>query len=138
MLNKYTTSHRAFTLIELLVTLVMLSVLLAIAIPQYNQTLENNKEAILMSSVYQIQNALDVYCMQQVQLGLPKAYPLSLSELNNTMYFTQTPINPWTNGNMLSDTVSESGIRYTRTSTLSYELCIITPSRGCITKEARP
>jgi len=76
--------------------------------------------------------------MQQVQLGLPKAYPLSLSELNNTMYFTQTPINPWTNGNMLSDTVSESGIRYTRTSTLSYELCIITPSRGCITKEARP
>ena len=67
---------KGFTLIELLVVVLIIGILSAIALPQYQKTVEKSRSAEALMNIKALQQALDVYLLEQ-------GYPSS----NRNVYF---------------------------------------------------
>ena len=64
MIEKHT--RRGFTLIELLVVVLIIGILAAIALPQYQKTVEKARIAEAISIGNSLQKAIDVYILEKV------------------------------------------------------------------------
>jgi general secretion pathway protein G len=81
---------RGFTLLELMIVISIIMILMAIAVPVYNQSIIQAREAVLRQNLSTLRNVI-----QQYTLDKQKA-PQSLDDLVTGGYLRQIPIDPMT------------------------------------------
>jgi general secretion pathway protein G len=81
---------RGFTLIELMIVISVILILLAVAIPMYQQSILRAKEAVLRDDLFQLRS-----CIDQFTLDKSRA-PQSLDDLVQAGYLREIPIDPMT------------------------------------------
>ena len=89
------TSHRSllscvigFTLLELMIVITIVIILAAIALPQYQKTIVQAREAVLRDDLYNMRKLLDQYAADKGKL------PQSLDDLINERYMRELPVDP--------------------------------------------
>ena len=82
---------QGFTLIELLVVISMISILAAMGVVQYRNSVQRTKEAVLKKDLFEIRDVIDQYYADKGK------YPSSLDALVSDGYMRKIPIDPVTN-----------------------------------------
>lgn len=101
-----------FTLLELMIVITIVIILAAIALPQYQKTILQAREAVLRDDLYKLRTLLDQYAADKGKL------PQSLDELISEHYMRELPVDPITGakdwqaipGEDPSSTSTEQGI----------------------------
>ncbi len=81
---------RGFTLIELMIVISIMLILIAIAVPAYQQSVIRSREAVLRENLFTLRSLI-----QQYTLDKQKA-PQSLEDLVSAGYLKQIPKDPTT------------------------------------------
>ena len=79
-----------FTLIELLVVISLISILAAMAVVQYRNSITRTKEATLKTNLFRMRDAIDQYYADKGR------YPASLDALVSDQYLRRIPEDPFT------------------------------------------
>ena len=79
-----------FTLIELLVVISLISILAAMAVVQYRNSIQRTKEATLKTNLFRMRDAIDQYYADKGR------YPASLDALVSEQYLRRIPEDPFT------------------------------------------
>jgi general secretion pathway protein G len=95
---------RGFTLIELMVVISIILILMAIAIPIYQKSVEHARESALKQDLATLRSAID-----QFTLDKEKA-PQSLDELVSAGYLRQIPKDPITDSNSTWQAVQDENV----------------------------
>ena len=82
------TTTRGFTLLELIVVITILGILVAIALPNYKNSIVQAREAVLRENLYRLRDLIDQY---QSDKG---RYPESLEALVTDGYLRKVPEDP--------------------------------------------
>jgi general secretion pathway protein G len=82
--------QRGFTLVELLVVISLISLLAAMAIVQYRNSVQTAKEAALKTNLVRVRDAIDQYYADKGR------YPASLDALVSDQYLRAIPEDPMT------------------------------------------
>ena len=82
---------RGFTLIELLVVISMISILAAMGVVQYRNSVQRTKEATLKKDLFEMRDVIDQYYADKGK------YPSSLDALVSDGYMRKIPVDPITN-----------------------------------------
>lgn len=82
-------NQKGFTLVELMVVVVIIGILVAIAIPVYNNTLDSAKEKADAANIRTIEGAVVMYLSEVGEL------PDDLKELVSAGYLTEIPKSPY-------------------------------------------
>ena len=88
--GKAVRAERAFTLLELITVVALISILAAIALPQYKIAIIQAKEATLRENLFRFRDLIDQY---QADKG---KYPASLETLVQEGYLRTIPQDPFT------------------------------------------
>lgn len=83
-------SHRGFTLVELLVVLSLISILAAMGVVQYRNSVRLGQEAVLKKDLFAMRDAIDQYYADK------NKYPPSLDSLVSDGYLRRIPEDPIT------------------------------------------
>jgi general secretion pathway protein G len=107
-------SEQGFTLVELMIVMVVIGILMAMAVPQYTNSVRNAKEAVLRDDLHVMRTAIDSYTVDQQKA------PQSLDDLVQSGYLKVMPTDPFTkrsdtwvpaqSGNMSSLDQTQTGI----------------------------
>ncbi len=91
-LKRWTSStrERGFTLIELLVVIALISILAAMAVVQYRNSIQRTQEATLKTDLFRMRDAIDQYYADKGK------YPSSLDSLVSDGYMRKVPEDPFT------------------------------------------
>jgi general secretion pathway protein G len=81
-----------FTLIELITVVALISILAAIALPNYRVAIIQSREAVLKEDLFQLRDMIDQYYVDKGQ------YPPSLDALVEDGYLRKLPVDPITRG----------------------------------------
>jgi general secretion pathway protein G len=79
-----------FTLIELLVVIALISILAAMAVVQYRNSIQRTQEATLKTNLFRMRDAIDQYYADKGK------YPSSLDALVSEQYLRRVPEDPFT------------------------------------------
>ena len=79
-----------FTLIEMMIVIAIMAILIAIAVPAYQQSVIRSKEAVLRQNLFTLRSLI-----QQYTLDKQKA-PQSLEDLISAQYLKKIPNDPTT------------------------------------------
>jgi general secretion pathway protein G len=79
-----------FTLIELMIVISLIAILLAIAIPNYTQSMLRAKESVLRQNLFTLRSMISQYTLDKQKA------PQSLDDLVQTGYIKQIPVDPMT------------------------------------------
>lgn len=81
---------QGFTLLELMIVISIIMILMAIAVPVYNQSVVQARESVLRSNLSTIRNVISQYTLDKQKA------PQSLDDLVTAGYLRQIPIDPIT------------------------------------------
>ncbi len=81
---------RGFTLLELMIVITVMMILIAVAVPAYNQHIIRSKESVLHSNVQNLNKAISQYTLDKGQA------PQSLDDLVTAGYYHELPKDPMT------------------------------------------
>ena len=84
-------SQRGFTLIELLVVISMISILAAMGVVQYRNSVQRTRETTLRKDLFEMRDVIDQYYADKGK------YPTSLDALVSDGYLRKIPVDPITN-----------------------------------------
>src|SRR5690242_18678798 len=90
---KYTlrsTRSRGFTLVELLVVISLISILAAMGLVQYKNSILRTQESVLKTDLFRVRDAIDQYYADKGK------YPASLDALVSDGYLRKIPEDPVT------------------------------------------
>ncbi len=90
-----------FTLIELMIVMAIVSILLAIAIPIYQKSIQRSKESVLRNNLFTLRTMIDEYTIDKQHA------PLTLDDLVTEGYLRQVPQDPMTGSNQTWKLVME-------------------------------
>ena len=93
-------SH-GFTLVELMIVISMITILAAVSIPAYQQSILHAKEATLRQDLWALRNAIDQYSLDKAKA------PQALEDLVTAGYLRALPKDPFTNSDSTWQTVNE-------------------------------
>lgn len=83
-------SERGFTLVELMIVMLIISILMAIAIPNYIAAQKAAREAVLKEDLHVMREAIDSYTQDKAKA------PQSLDDLVQAGYLKAMPVDPIT------------------------------------------
>jgi general secretion pathway protein G len=83
--------YRGFTLIEMMIVISIILILIAIAVPVYNQSVLRAKEAVLRQDLKTMRDQIDNYTMDKEKA------PQTLDDLIQAGYLRKIPKDPFTN-----------------------------------------
>lgn len=83
-------SGRGFTLIELMIVMAIVTVLVSIAVPMYQRSIQRSKEAVLKSNLFSLRTVIDEYTYDKQKA------PQSLQDLVEGGYLRTVPVDPMT------------------------------------------
>jgi len=84
---------RGFTLVELLIVISLISILAAMGLVQYKNSVVSSKEAVLRTDLFRMRDAIDQYYADKGK------YPADLNELVAAGYMRRLPDDPMTQKN---------------------------------------
>ncbi len=79
-----------FTLLELMITMFIIIILLSVALPTYQRSVQQARETVLQENLWQIRRAIDQYGTDKGKL------PQSVDDLVTGGYLREKPIDPIT------------------------------------------
>ena len=85
-------SH-GFTLIEMLIVISLITILVSVALPAYNQSIWRARESVLKQNLFAIRSVISQYTLDKQKA------PQSLEDLVSAVYFKQIPNDPMTSRN---------------------------------------
>ncbi|HEY6765835.1 MAG TPA: prepilin-type N-terminal cleavage/methylation domain-containing protein [Candidatus Sulfotelmatobacter sp.] len=81
---------QGFTLLELMIVISIIMILMAIAIPVYNQSIVRSREAVLRQNLFTIRNVISQYTLDKQKA------PQGLDDVVQAGYLRQIPVDPMT------------------------------------------
>ncbi len=81
---------RGFTLMELMIVISIMMILMAIAIPMYNQSITRARESVLRQDLFTLRSVIDQYTLDKQKA------PQSLDDLKQAGYIRDIPVDPMT------------------------------------------
>jgi general secretion pathway protein G len=79
-----------FTLLELMIVISIIMILMAVAVPVYNQSIIQARESVLRSNLSTLRNVISQYTLDKQKA------PQSLDDLVQAGYLRQIPVDPMT------------------------------------------
>lgn len=89
-LRRQARDARGFTLLELMIVISIIMILMAIAVPVYNQSVVQARESVLRSNLSTLRNVISQYTLDKQKA------PQSLDDLVTAGYLRQIPLDPMT------------------------------------------
>jgi len=86
-------AHKGYSLIELMIVVAVIGILVALAVPSFQQSAVKAREAALKQNLQTIRIVLDQYYADK------GAYPSSLDTLVEAAYLRKIPMDPFTKSN---------------------------------------
>ncbi len=83
--------RRGYTLVELIIVMAIISILLAIAVPLYQRSLQRTKESLLKNNLFTLRTVIDEYTFDKQKA------PQRLEDLVEQGYLRGIPLDPITN-----------------------------------------
>src|ERR1700688_4103194 len=83
-------NSRGFTLLELMIVLSIIMILMAVAVPVYNQSIVQARESVLRSNLSTLRNVISQYTLDKQKA------PQSLDDIVTAGYLRQIPVDPMT------------------------------------------
>ena len=91
MIRKQDLNRQAgFSLLELMIAMFILIILLSVALPTYNRSVQHARETVLKENLWQMRRAIDQYSADKGHL------PESIESLVQTQYLREMPVDPIT------------------------------------------
>ncbi len=88
--NPKSNIQSGFTLLELMISMFIIILLLSVALPAYERSIQHARETVLSENLFQMRRAIDQY-------GADKGkYPQSVDELVTGGYLREKPVDPIT------------------------------------------
>src|SRR5579862_248768 len=81
---------RGFTLLELMIVISIIMILMAVAVPMYNQSIIQARESVLRSNLSTLRSVISQYTLDKQKA------PQSLDDLVTAGYLRQIPVDPMT------------------------------------------
>ena len=81
-------TQRGFSLLELMIAMFILVILLSVALPTYQRSVQHAKEVVLKENLWQMRKAIDQYASDKGK------YPQSLNDLVEGKYLREMPVDP--------------------------------------------
>ena len=81
---------RGFTLLEMMIVLSIILILMAIAVPVYNQSILRSREAVLRQDLFTLRSVISQYTLDKQKA------PQSLDDIIQAGYLRQIPADPMT------------------------------------------
>ena len=83
-------SGRGFTLLELMIVISIIMILVAVAVPMYNQSIVRSREAVLRQDLFTLRSVISQYTLDKQKA------PQSLDDIIQAGYLRQIPNDPLT------------------------------------------
>jgi general secretion pathway protein G len=83
--------RRGFTLLEMMIVISIMLILMAVALPIYNQSIVRSREAVLRQDLFQLRSLISQYTLDKQKA------PQSLDDLVQGGYIKFVPKDPMTN-----------------------------------------
>ena len=80
--------RRGYTLIELIIVMAIISVLVSIAVPMYQKSLQRTKETLLKNNLFTLRTVIDEYTFDKQKA------PQTLQDLVTEGYLRSVPLDP--------------------------------------------
>ena len=80
--------ERGFSLLELMIAMFILIILLSVALPTYQRSVQQARETVLKENLFQMRRAIDQYGADKGKL------PQSLDDLVTEEYLREKPVDP--------------------------------------------
>jgi len=90
VLTRARRNQRGFTLLELMVVISIIMILMAVAVPVYNQSIIQARESVLRSNLATLRSVISQYTLDKQKA------PQSLDDLVTAGYLRQIPVDPMT------------------------------------------
>ncbi|HEX3821850.1 MAG TPA: prepilin-type N-terminal cleavage/methylation domain-containing protein [Candidatus Sulfotelmatobacter sp.] len=82
--------YKGFTLLELMIVISMIMILMAVAVPMYNQAIVQARESVLRSNLSTLRSVISQYTLDKQKA------PQSLDDIVTGGYLRQIPVDPMT------------------------------------------
>jgi general secretion pathway protein G len=82
--------ERGFSLLELMIAMFILIILLSVALPTYQRSIQHARETVLKENLWQMRKAIDQFSADKGKL------PSSIDELVEGKYLREKPVDPTT------------------------------------------
>lgn len=80
--------HRGFSLLELMIAMLIMIILLSVAIPTYQRSVQHAREVVLQENLWQMRKAIDQYYADKGKL------PGTIDDLVKEKYLREKPMDP--------------------------------------------
>ncbi len=81
-------SPKGFSLLELMIAMFIMIILLSVALPTYQRSVQHARETVLQENLWQMRRAIDQYAADKGK------FPLSLDDLVKEEYLREMPTDP--------------------------------------------
>lgn len=89
--NRKLKNQRGFSLLELMIVMFIMIILISVALPAYQTTIQHARETVLKDDLFQMRKLIDQYAADKGKL------PKSLEDLKKDKYLRDIPVDPITN-----------------------------------------
>ena len=96
--------ERGFSILELMIAMFILIILLSVALPAYQRTVQHARETVLKENLWQMRRAIDQFKADKQKL------PQSVKELVDEKYLQDVPIDPITEKNEWNEVAGEDDL----------------------------